>query len=216
MDLDLDGVSLEDDAVSSALLQRWVAKLPPTRAPAHSIRGLLSIPAVHDFAASIGRDLTGLGENARAVRGILFDKPAGANWGVPWHQDRVVSVCERKDVPGFSGWTMKAGVAHVDAPRSVLESMVALRIHLDDVGESDGPLQVLRGTHRDVLAPEAIAEASRTIPSTMICGKAGSVLRMKPLLVHSSRSAALPSRRRILHLEFSADDLPGGLSWRPC
>ncbi len=36
---------------------------------------------------------------AFAVRGILFNKTDGANWKVTWHQDCVVSVMERKEIP---------------------------------------------------------------------------------------------------------------------
>jgi hypothetical protein len=36
---------------------------------------------------------------------------------------------------------------------------------------------------------------------------------MCPLLVHASSSALKPEQRRVVHLEFAADELPGGLEW---
>src|SRR4051812_2859328 len=142
-----------------------VGRLPPARAPGHSLRGLLRVPAVRAFAEwLVSEKLTGETSELLPVRGILFDKPAGANWSVPWHQDRVVAVRERRQTPGFSAWTRKAGVHHVDAPKNILEGMVTLRIHLDDVTESDGPLRVLAGTHRaGIMTPAAIESASQSI-----------------------------------------------------
>ncbi|HMP94110.1 MAG TPA: hypothetical protein PKD90_14605 [Phnomibacter sp.] len=36
---------------------------------------------------------------------------------------------------------------------------------------------------------------------------------MKPLLLHSSGRATHGQNRRVHHLEFSKDELPGGLAW---
>ncbi len=37
---------------------------------------------------------------------------------------------------------------HTEPPLSVLESMVTLRLHLDEITPENGPLQVASGTHR--------------------------------------------------------------------
>lgn len=42
-----------------------------------------------------------LGDAARAVRAVLFDKTAGANWLVAWHQDRTIPVKERCEALGY-------------------------------------------------------------------------------------------------------------------
>jgi hypothetical protein len=50
--------------------------------------------------------------------------------------------------------------------------------------------------------------------SSVICEvPEGGLLAMRPLLLHSSSSARLPSHRRVLHLEFASCQLPGGLEW---
>jgi hypothetical protein len=36
---------------------------------------------------------------------------------------------------------------------------------------------------------------------------------MHPLLLHASSSSSQPEPRRVIHLEFADDDLPGGLEW---
>ena len=36
---------------------------------------------------------------------------------------------------------------------------------------------------------------------------------MRPLLLHASASGTGPGRRRVIHLEYAAEDLPGGLEW---
>lgn len=36
---------------------------------------------------------------------------------------------------------------------------------------------------------------------------------MRPLILHASGSAQAPAHRRVIHLEFAAAALPGGLEW---
>ena len=48
----------------------------------------------------------------------------------------------------FSRPTTKAGVPHETAPDEILREMLTLRIHLDDVTEENGPLQVVPESHR--------------------------------------------------------------------
>lgn len=55
------------------------------------------------------RVMQAFGEDLFLARIVAFNKTAGANWAVPWHQDRVIAVAERHDVPGFSNWSCKAG-----------------------------------------------------------------------------------------------------------
>src|SRR4051812_47966947 len=90
-----------------------------------SVRNALEIPTVRSLVPKL-REL--VGPSAFAVRGILFDKTAASNWKVPWHQDLTITVRSRIEVPGFSNWSMKAGVCHVQAPVCVLERMVAVRV----------------------------------------------------------------------------------------
>ena len=148
------------------------------------------------------------------VRVIFFDKVDGANWGVPWHQDLAIPVSEKVDAPGFSGWSVKEGVPHVLPPVDVLARMVTLRIHLDDCGEDNGPLRVVPGSHRFGKFSETdIARVRGETPEVICLASRGSVLAMRPLLLHASSAAQRPGHRRVLHIEYAAHPLPSGLRW---
>ncbi|HZU37461.1 MAG TPA: phytanoyl-CoA dioxygenase family protein [Gemmataceae bacterium] len=90
-----------------------------------------------------------LGPGYGVVRALFFDKPPERTWALPWHKDLTVSLRENRPLGGgFTKPTIKAGVPHAEAPTAVLEGMVTVRIHLDDVTEENGPLKVLPGSHR--------------------------------------------------------------------
>lgn len=183
----------------------------------YAMRNVLQIDAVRDFAQSQAvRSVLApiLGDEFLAVRGILFDKTPGANWKVGWHQDLSIAVREKVDAPGFGPWSQKAGVAHVQPPREVLEAMLTLRLHLDACDESNGPLRVLPDSHtQGKMAPHEIAAfRQKTEPEICVCPRGGALL-MRPLLLHASSPATSPHHRRVLHIEFAALPLPHGLEW---
>jgi hypothetical protein len=157
-----------------------------------------------------------LGPMAFPVRGLFFDKTLNTNWNLPWHQDLTVAVSARRDVPGFGPWTRKAGIPHAHAPSGFLERMVTIRVHLDDSGPGDGPLRVLPGSHLEgkLSGPALAAWLSRAGAVAVDCNvKAGGAVIMRPLLVHASASRTSPGHRRVIHLEYAAENLPGGLEW---
>jgi Phytanoyl-CoA dioxygenase (PhyH) len=159
------------------------------------------------------------------VRSILFDKTPETNWLVPWHQDALIAVAERRDVPGFGPWSMKEGEPHCRPPIEVLESLVTIRIHLDACPTDAGPLRGVIGSHRlGVLSDAAIeAEGRRAAIEGRILeatSDIGDAVIMSPLTIHrspkSTRGEATGEphpRRRVLHLDFSTMDLPSGLAW---
>ena len=155
-----------------------------------------------------------LGSDAKVVRALLFDKTAGANWKVAWHQDLSIAVRERIEVEGFGPWLVKAGVQHVQPPVAVLHRMLTVRVHLDECLEDNGPLLVLPGSHaQGVLSPVQIADwRGKVAPIACTIG-AGGVVLMRPLLLHASSAATTPKHRRVIHLEFASGELPGGLQW---
>jgi ectoine hydroxylase-related dioxygenase (phytanoyl-CoA dioxygenase family) len=156
-----------------------------------------------------------LGRGCFAVRALLFDKTPAANWSLGWHQDFAVAVRERHEVTGFGPWTVKQGVPHAYAPATLLERMLAVRIHLDDCGPENGPLSVLPGSHRHGrLLDEEIREHRTQTPPVECTARRGEVLAMRPLLLHASTQALNPAHRRVLHLEFAAEELPEPLHWR--
>lgn len=182
------------------------------------IRNLLRIvPSLQDLVSSASiRSLVDpiAGPEARVVRGIFFDKTPEANWKVPWHQDLTIAVRRRKEVEGFTGWSMKAGITHVQPPSRVLNEVLALRIHLDPTNEDSGALKVIPGSHtRGRLSADDIQKIKREIEPVVCSAKQGDVLAMRPLLLHSSSVSSNASHRRVVHLEFCSLKLPGGLEW---
>jgi ectoine hydroxylase-related dioxygenase (phytanoyl-CoA dioxygenase family) len=155
-----------------------------------------------------------VGPKAQIIRAIYFNKPPAANWKVPWHQDTTIAVQTQKDIPDFSAWTQKAGVPTVQAPASLLEKTLTLRIHLDDTDESNGALRVLPGSHlAGKLGPAQIENARQSIQPVSCVASSGDILAMRPLSLHASATGSLPRQRRVIHLEFSAETLPNGLEW---
>ncbi|MDU0372637.1 phytanoyl-CoA dioxygenase family protein [Hymenobacter endophyticus] len=153
------------------------------------------------------------GQTPHLVKAIYFDKPAGSNWLVAWHQDVMVAVDTRLDLPGYGPWTTKAGETTVLPPREILESIITLRLHLDDCDATNGALRVVPGSHRHgvipndqhpVFTPHAVTYA---VP-------AGGLMLMQPLTLHASNRSTSNQPRRVIHLEFSAAELPAGLHWR--
>jgi len=182
----------------------------------HAQRNLLRLLTVRKLAASdVVRELVSsiLGHGCFAVRGILFNKTPNSNWKVVWHQDRTIAVRERKDVPLFGPWSTKAGVPHVQPPAPVMVKLLAIRLHLDKSTEDNGPLRVIPGSHKaGCLSAEQIALYKERPNFVCTVPKGGAIL-MRPLLVHASSCSVKPEPRRVVHLEFAADNLPGGLEW---
>ena len=174
------------------------------------IRQLAQSPELLEVVEAI------LGPGAFVVRGLFFDKTPTTNWNLPWHQDMTIAVQARRDVAGFGPWTLKAGVPHVHAPADLLARMVTIRLHLDDCGRRNGPLRVLPGSHASgKLDASAIAVwSARADEQAVDClVPAGGAVVMRPLLLHASASGTGEGHRRVIHLEYAAETLPGGLEW---
>ena len=213
---------LDRDSIERLIQAIGAIDLTPTKA---GIRNLLElVPSVCTLAQSSSiRALVEpiLGDNARVVRGIFFDKQPNANWKVPWHQDLTIAVKNRLDIPDFHPWSVKEGIHHVQPPVEILAQMLTVRIHLDRTDESNGALKVIPGSHAQGRLTTVEIDRWKQSPASSIDCEAGGILLMRPLLLHSSsiaiwqsqRYANVPSHRRIIHLEYAAQPLPSGLEW---
>jgi ectoine hydroxylase-related dioxygenase (phytanoyl-CoA dioxygenase family) len=206
------------DVVSRDLARRAVGDAHSRSGRGYAIRDLLRKSTT--IAALAQRLATGpvidalLGQGAFPIRALLLDKVEEANWAVPWHQDLVIAVRERVEVPGWGPWSVKEGVVHVQPPRAISERRMALRLHLDDCAADNGPLLVLPRSHQaGVLDASAIARLRQATRVMSTIATRGDIVAMHPLLVHSSRPARTIVHRRVLHLEFARDPLPSGLVW---
>jgi ectoine hydroxylase-related dioxygenase (phytanoyl-CoA dioxygenase family) len=183
----------------------------------YAIRNLLeAVPFVRDVAASAPvcqwvEPI--LGAAAFPVQAIFFDKPPWANWKVPWHQDLTIPVKPQIDIPGFGPWSVKGGVPHVQPPAELLERLLIVRLHLDACTEGNGPLRVIPGSHRHGKLSHVQIQRWREQEEATCLVPQGGALLMRPLLLHASSAAQVPGHRRVIHLEYAADPLPGGLEW---
>lgn len=172
------------------------------------VQATARLPAVAACISSL------LGRDFRTVRGLFFDKTPGANWPVLWHQDLSLAVQARENLPGWSNWSVKRGVMHVQPPPEILAQMVTMRLHLDECAAENGALRVLPGSHRLGLLSRDAIRTLRTQASETITARAGDALFMRPLILHASSAAETPVHRRVLHLEFApAGLLPAPLAW---
>jgi ectoine hydroxylase-related dioxygenase (phytanoyl-CoA dioxygenase family) len=153
-----------------------------------------------------------LGADAGLVRVLYFDKPPERTWTLPWHKDLTIAV---RPLEGAAAAlyrvNRKGGVPHVEAPLTVLERMLTLRLHLDRVTPDNGPLKVVAGSHRT--GKRLTLDDG---PQQAVLAERGDVLAIRPLVSHCSGRSAAGTRqhRRILHFEFGATDvLPDGLEW---
>lgn len=154
------------------------------------------------------------GGNPNLVRAIFFNKSDDNNWLVPWHQDRTVSVTQRFEKSGWGPWSTKDGTLHVQPPLNVLNQIVTFRIHLDASTKENGCLKVLPGTHKlGIMKQKSIDRYIKENTATHCIAPRGSVLIMRPHLLHASSKGTEPSQRRVLHLEYSDYCLPKEVMW---
>jgi ectoine hydroxylase-related dioxygenase (phytanoyl-CoA dioxygenase family) len=147
------------------------------------------------------------------VKATFFNKTQESNWKVAWHQDLTIMVRKRREVAGFGPWTIKEGIVHVQPTAEILSRILAIRLHLDESGADSGPLRVIPGSHKDGrLSSEQVSAYEKEDNEICLVPRGGALL-MRPLLLHASSACAVPKPRRVIHLEFSADELPQGLHW---
>tara|TARA_R110002033_G_scaffold15310_18_gene43569 strand:+ start:1305 stop:1979 length:675 start_codon:yes stop_codon:yes gene_type:complete len=166
--------------------------------------------------SSIGRLCENLQAGAKPVRLVAFDKSADANWGVPWHQDRVIAVRERYDVEGYGAWVRKDGFWHCEPPISILQSMFFVRVHLDAADSRNGCLELASGTHKSGrIASDQCGEIAMGAPVEICDARRGDLLFVKALALHRSSSSSAPSggHRRALRIDYSSEELPFPLEW---
>jgi ectoine hydroxylase-related dioxygenase (phytanoyl-CoA dioxygenase family) len=92
--------------------------------------------------------------------------------------------------------------------------MITIRLNLDDADKSNGALRVLPGSHLSGrLSAGRIQELRAAQPDYLCAVSAGDALLMRPLLLHASGRSTSTRHRRVLHIEYAAFKLPGGLQW---
>ncbi|MDT7832809.1 phytanoyl-CoA dioxygenase family protein [Flavobacteriaceae bacterium S356] len=181
-----------------------------------SIRQLVNkIPEVQEiiFNNTMFKELflSVCGEDYFLSKGIYFNKQKGTNWFVSYHQDISISVKERVEVEGYTNWTLKKNQLGVIPPKNILDGMVTFRIHLDEVDDTNGALRVIEKSHKKGIIRVDENFNKSTYGNEVICEvEKGGVMLMKPLLLHASNKSISESDRRVIHLEFSNQEIPMG------
>jgi len=188
--------------------------LPAERAGSR-LHGTPALSALLAANAPLGRLAAAhLGAASRPVRALLFDKTPATNWALGWHQDRVIVVRERIETAGYGPWSIKRGLIHVAPPPELHAAMLTMRVHLDAVPANNAPLLVAPGSHRlGRIAEDQIAVVVRDHGSVACLAEAGDVWLYATPIIHASAVAEQIGRRRVLQIDFAAEDLPGGLRW---
>lgn len=190
--------------------------LTRTRAGARHLMEHSCVARLASDARLIGLARPWLRGAAIPFRATLFDKSPDANWLVAWHQDTALPVETRRDLRGWGPYSEKAGVLCAHAPASALQNVIALRVHLNDSNDDNGPLRVLPGTHESgVLRDDQVQDCARRIGAVTCRADRGGVVVMRPLIVHASSKIAIPLPRRVLHIEYASSlDMGDGMRLR--
>ncbi|MGJ7526429.1 phytanoyl-CoA dioxygenase family protein [Variovorax sp. GB1P17] len=214
--LDEVGHALLPALLPTDLLIRTAQSLELTLGQAAGSRNLLAQPQCREMAHCLKAQLVDMGLLAAcavAVQCTLFDKTADRNWLVALHQDTSIPASTREPDLAMPA-VIKEGEPYVQPPVDVLQSLLAVRVHLDDCGADAGPLRVVPGSHRAGHLDDSKAQAMRADRGEVTCTAArGDALLMRPLLLHASSRARSPARRRVLHFLFGPECLPHGLVW---
>ena len=169
-------------------------------------RCLLDLPLVQKTAAILKQELIATGHldaPTVAIQAIAFNKTTVTNWKVAWHQDLMFPFANRIATSAFDLPCIKDGIHYARPPLAVLKQMLAVRLHLDDCDETNGPLRVSPGTHHlGIVKTGEIQEILSRHGETNCLAEKGEVLLMRPLTLHASSQASEPKHRRILHFVY--------------
>ena len=150
------------------------------------------------------------GEGYFITKSIYFDKPEKSNWFVAYHQDLTISVDKKVEIENFENWTIKQNQFAVQPPKEILENNFTIRIHLDNTTKDNGALKVINDSHsKGIVRVENLQTENETICEV----EKGGIMIMKPLLFHASNKTTNNQRRRVIHIEFSNQELPNELEW---
>lgn len=152
--------------------------------------------------------------NAKPVRIVAFNKSEQNNWGVPWHQDRIIAVNEKHEITGFENWTKKSEIWHCEPPQEILDQMLFFRIHMDDSDDLNGAMNIALSSHKEGIIPaEKATEISEQYVTESCHAERGDILILKMLILHNSLPSQNLSQRRVIRIDFASFDLPKPLKW---
>ena len=214
---EVQGFFVQPNVLPPADCNRIARELESTPTTGAGTRNLLPQP----WCAALARMLKAhralshaLPAGCVAVQCTLFAKSKSTNWSVIPHQDLSIPVASKVDDPSCAGWSEKEGFLFTQPPAEVLNTLVAVRVHLDACNSEAGPLVVSPGSHHLGRLPNsAAAQLFASQPHQVCTVSRGGALVMRPLLLHASSKAIASANRRVLHFLFGPSTLPFGLQW---
>ena len=195
-------------------LQRLEKYCPINGVPGIRLNGDSHFQKLMNCCGEIHTKIDALLPKSKMVRAVVFDKSIGINWGVPWHQDRVIAVKEKHEIPGYGLWTNKSGMWHVEPPVDILKEMIFIRVHFDDTDENNGCLELALGSHKYGRIKERDIGGILSKSVTEFCtAKRGDVLIVKALTLHRSLKSKTTDSRRALRVDYCNAKLQAPLEW---
>lgn len=172
------------------------------RAGARNLMSNKSVAALANDAKLVGLASEIAGKKMQPYKATLFAKMGKANWLVAWHQDTALPIEAAPYDRGWGSGSIKEGITFSHAPAEALFKIVALRLHLDNSTELNGPLRVIPGSH---LKRHTEDEQKSWVGENVVtcCAEKGGVIAMSPLLIHASSKCVSDDPRRVLHIEYA-------------
>lgn len=152
-------------------------------------------------------------DSTQLVNAIFYLKSPQTSFYTNPHQNITITVKERQQAAGFSGWSTREGITDVMAPLSILQNMFSIRIYLEDSNKQNGSLQFIPGSHKKILS---IQERNFLIENTLpvsLDAKQGDCQILKPLILKAYQNNANNQNVPVIQLDFCIAGLPSPLSW---
>jgi len=215
-DLNGLGFAFADVRLSEAQCEYVLTSLPPADQRG-GLHRLLSHPTLLSLIRhkQLGKCLWALTGRELVAVAARIEICATSDGAAQWRQESVVAVRERMDVSGYGPWTSQLGVPHVEAPSSLLKQMLILRVICNSDMQEAATLQVVPGSHRaGKLSDAQVRQVVATTPAATLEVPRGSLLLLKPLLVHGGpASMSPPVRYHVLQITFAPPEAISPLQW---
>jgi len=165
------------------------------------------------FNENLSKLLNLVDKNSKLTSVKYYHQIPTANWFTTLHQNITIPVKEKLNVEGYSGWSKKEGIDNVMAPVELLKNCFSVFIYLFDTDAANGALQVLPGSHKQILNIQVRNQIIENLYPQVKSVKAGGVHIVKPLLLMAFSKVLTMQPIHLIQLNFSSVNLPGGLQW---
>lgn len=146
-------------------------------------------------------------EEMNKILNLIESKELGNRFGIREF------LTDKKETANFKNWRVKDGRTVVQPNKKLLENIFTIRIHLDDCTKENGALRVIEKSHKKGIIEMKNWTKSKNDVEKICEVQSGGIVIMKPLILHSSKRTENEQKRRVIHIEFTDQELPTGLHW---